>query len=187
MTASLRDAFVEKVTAVMDRDVFLRNNTNKQGSWRFPLTDDKKLDDVSLSTNEARTVAKGLQHLVDVCVEAYPQDYKDSWSNTCAKFNVTMVHLDSKKHFKYEDMCELQLAADEFCDVYISLTGRDGMTNYFHNLHTGHYSYFLLKYGNLHRMSQQGWENVNGRFTREAIIITPRRGVALMVAASFCQ
>ena len=89
MTASLRDAFVEKVTDVMDRDVFLHKHTNKQDSWRFPLTDDKKLDDVSLSNNEARTVANGLQHMIDVCVEAYPQDYNDSWSDACAKFNVS--------------------------------------------------------------------------------------------------
>jgi len=68
MTSSLRDAFVEKVTGVMDRDVFLRKNTNKQGSWKFPLTDDKKLYDVSLSNNEARTVTKDLQHLVEMCV-----------------------------------------------------------------------------------------------------------------------
>ena len=40
------------------------------------------------------------------------------------------------------------------------------MTNYFHLLHAGHYSYFLLRYGNMYRYSQQGWENLNGRLKR---------------------
>ena len=62
------------------------------------------------------------------------------------------------------DMC--QLAADDFCDEYVDLTGRDGMTNYFHNLRSGHFSYYLRKYGNLYLLSQQGWENVNSRFKR---------------------
>ena len=40
------------------------------------------------------------------------------------------------------------------------------MTNYFHALRAGHFSYFLLKYKNLYRLSQQGWENVNSRLKR---------------------
>ena len=40
------------------------------------------------------------------------------------------------------------------------------MTNYFHILRAGHFSYFLEKYGNLYLLSQQGWENVNSRWKR---------------------
>ena len=63
-------------------------------------------------------------------------------------------------------MCKFQLDADEFCDAYFLLTGRDGMTNYFHLLKAGHYAYFLRKYHNLYRYSQQGWENINSRLKR---------------------
>lgn len=38
------------------------------------------------------------------------------------------------------------------------------MTNYFHLLYVGHFAYFLSRYGNLYKYSQQGWENINGRF-----------------------
>ena len=40
------------------------------------------------------------------------------------------------------------------------------MTNFFHILRSGHFSYFLRKYGNLYLLSQQGWENVNGTYKR---------------------
>jgi len=68
--------------------------------------------------------------------------------------------------FRLEDVDEFQLRADEFCDIYCGLTGRDGMTNYFHILRAGHFSYFLHKFGNLYLLSQQGWENVNSRWKR---------------------
>ena len=40
------------------------------------------------------------------------------------------------------------------------------MTNYFHILRAGHFSYFLEKYGNLYLVSQRGWENANSRWKR---------------------
>ena len=60
-------------------------------------------------------------------------------------------------------MCQFQHDADAFCSSYFAVTGRDGMTNYFHALRAGHFAFFLRKYKNLYRLSQQGWENVNSR------------------------
>ena len=51
--------------------------------------------------------------------------------------------LESKQEFEFIDIAEFQLLADEFCDAYFSLTGRDGMTNYLHLLKAGHFSWFL--------------------------------------------
>ena len=68
------------------------------------------------------------------------------------------------------------MLADEFCDAYFSVTGRDGMTNYLHLLKAGHFSWLLNKYGNLYRLSQQGWENVNGRFKRKYFQNSQRGG-----------
>ena len=61
---------------------------------------------------------------------------------------------------------QFQLCADKFCDAYFALTGQDGMTNYFHILQSGYFSYFLEKYKTLYLLSQQGWENMNSRFKR---------------------
>ena len=75
-----------------------------------------------------------------------------------------MEMLESKEEFNQDRADNFQLLADEFCDVYCQLTGRDGMTNYYHILRSGHFSYFLAKYKSLYLLSQQGWENVNSRF-----------------------
>ena len=64
--------------------------------------------------------------------------------------------MDSKLEFRPKDVNAFQLLADEFCDVYCGLTGRDGTTNYVHILRTGPFKYFLEKYGNLYLLLQQG-------------------------------
>ena len=74
-----------------------------------------------------------------------------------------MCLLQSHKHFKSADIDEFQQLADEFCEIYVDLTGQSGMTNYIHCLHSGHFLYFLRKYGNLYLVCQQGWENINSR------------------------
>ena len=75
-----------------------------------------------------------------------------------------MVRLEDA--FRFEQVCKFQDAADNFCAAYRALTGRDGMTHYFHLLQAGHYSFYLLKYHNLYRYSQQGWERFNSRLKR---------------------
>ena len=44
---------------------------------------------------------------------------------------------------------------------WINLIGYDGITNYIHLLGAGHIRYFLKKWRNLHRFSNQGWEAYN--------------------------
>jgi len=59
--------------------------------------------------------------------------------------------LSSKYEFEFEDIADFQRSANEFCDVYFALTGYDGMINYFHHYHSGHYCYFLKKYSNIYK------------------------------------
>ena len=43
----------------------------------------------------------------------------------------------------------------------MDLIGYDGITNYIHMLGAGHIRFFLKKWKNLHRFSNQGWEAYN--------------------------
>ena len=51
--------------------------------------------------------------------------------------------------------------ADDFFSAWLGLIGYDGITNYIHMLGAGHIRYFLKKWRNLHRFSNQGWEAYN--------------------------
>lgn len=106
----------------------------------------------------------GLHHLVPLCVE--DDETRFEWISCIDKYKETTEKLSSRKHFEFIDICSFQKSADEFCEIYFRLTGRHGMTNYFHCLYAGHFSYFLRRYGSLYKYSQQGWENVNGVLKR---------------------
>jgi len=54
-----------------------------------------------------------------------------------------------------------QNKADDFFSGWLDLVGYDGITNYIHLLGAGHIRYFLKKWRNLHRFSNQGWEAYN--------------------------
>jgi len=54
-----------------------------------------------------------------------------------------------------------QKIADDFFSGWLDLVGYDGITNYIHLLGAGHIRYFLKKWRNLHRFSNQGWEAYN--------------------------
>jgi hypothetical protein len=53
------------------------------------------------------------------------------------------------------------LLADEYFRKWIALAGYDGVTNYVHMLKAGHVRYYLRKWRNLNRFSNQGRENYN--------------------------
>ena len=54
-----------------------------------------------------------------------------------------------------------QIMADDFFALWLDIMGYDGVTNYIHLLGAGHIRYFFLKWRNLHRFSNQGWEAYN--------------------------
>ena len=108
----------------------------------------------------------GLECLVVTCTADYSPEYTNEWILACERFVNIISMLESKEEFSQAAIDKFQLAADEFCDLYCGLTGRDGMTNYFHILRCGHISYFLEKYKNFYLLSQQEWENVYSRFKR---------------------
>jgi hypothetical protein len=111
-----------------------------------------------LSNSLARKFVDNFVIVVQVCCELEPMEEQEDWMKIVKEFRTVANWLDSQEHFDFEKLAAFQLDVDMFCEAYFWKTGMDGMTNYFHLLFAGHYSYFLLKYGNLYRFSQQGWE-----------------------------
>ena len=55
-------------------------------------------------------------------------------------------------------MCEFQCIADDMLAKWLDLVGYDGLSNYIHMLGAGHIRYYLVKWENLNRFQNQGWE-----------------------------
>ena len=78
-------------------------------------------------------------------------------------FKEIMTSLERKEDFTEEDINLLQDKINLFADLWLGLHGDEGMANYTHYLVSGHVTYFLRKYRNLYKYSQQGWEYLNWR------------------------
>ena len=136
----------------MNKDVLLcsEHHLNDSGGWRFQLTEKRQLGDINLQNNVACKFVQGFEHLVKFCTGRYRDpSYTQKWLYAVAKLRVVAEWLDSCKQFRFEMICEFQNDVDEFSLVHFEITGRDGMTNYFHLLHAGHYTFFFITYGNL--------------------------------------
>ncbi len=69
--------------------------------------------------------------------------------------------MQQKADFSNQNIDTFQSHADDFFRRWINLTGYDGITNYVHMLGAGHIRYFLMKWKNLNRFQNQGWEAYN--------------------------
>ena len=141
----------------MNNNILRRASCNAEiGQWWVPLDkkDTKKLGDVKLLGAASTKFLAGLEYLVKICTVDYGDDYTNKWIDASRKFVTVITLLESKKELNQVTIYNFQLSADECCDVYCGLTGRNGMTNYFYIIHCGHFSYFLEKYKNLYLLSQ---------------------------------
>ena len=166
----IRD-FVGNVSGVVNRDVFGRVHLHEddQTGWKVPMTPDgKELGEISMDGSTAKMFMVRISHLIDVCLGEHPlgQDYVADWKECMQSYRDMWDLMSSRRELSFDDVCHFVYISDIFMGRYTALTGRDGMTNYFHMLRDGHIASALETYGNLYRYSQQGWENINSVMKR---------------------
>ena len=99
-----------------------------------------------------------------------------------------MEKVRQKEVFLDDDMIILQKQIDEWYADWVSVTGKEGMTNYIHVLSIVHVMYYRDKYRNLYRFRNQSWEPLKKREKRMHLQITQRRGGAWKIyhTRSYC-
>jgi hypothetical protein len=132
------------------------------------MPDGKTLGEINMDDPTCKLFDRGMDYLIDVCIGDHslgPQYFAD-WKECMSGYREVRAIMNSKAEFGFDDVCAFVMKANSFMERYIALTGQDGMTNYFHMLYAGHIAYYLLKFRNLYRLSQQGWENINSIMKR---------------------
>ena len=66
-----------------------------------------------------------------------------------------------REDFSDEEIEAFGTHCDDCFELWVDLTGLEGMTNYIHMIGSGHMTYYLREWRNLYRYSQQGWEALN--------------------------
>lgn len=175
------NAFLDRVQSVVNRRIFGREELHEEDTtgWKVPMKPDgKQLGEITMDDSTCKLFDTGMDYLIDAAIGSHslgPQ-YVADWKECMAGYRQVRALLNSRKEFDYDDVCAFVSTTDAFMERYVALTGRDGMTNYFHMLRDGHFAYYLKKYKNLYRLSQQGWENVNSVMKRSFHRGTQRGG-----------
>lgn len=175
------DLFLDEVSRVVNRQIFRRPDLHEEDNsgWKVPMKPDgKQIADITMDDPTCKLFDSGMDYLIDVCLGShrFGNQYVTDWKECMNGYRLVRAMITSRKTFEYDDVCAFVVTADSFMERYVALTGRDGMTNYFHMLRDGHVAYYLLRYRNLYRLSQQGWENVNSVMKRSFHRGTQRGG-----------
>jgi hypothetical protein len=120
---------------------------------------EKVLGQLTLENTKMRTVMGELNMLIDYCIVDVSDAAK--WKLATEYMTSALEKMRQKDDFSREQIISFQGDVDEFAQVWMQLYGHSGMTNYIHMMMSGHLSYYMFKWKNLYRYSQQGWEALN--------------------------
>jgi hypothetical protein len=87
-----------------------------------------------------------------------------------------MMTLGQTQDFTDSDIDRLQVDIDAWNARWVALCGREGLTNYTHLLNSSHVTYYLRRFRNLYRYSNQGWEYQNSQMKYVYLHRTNRGG-----------
>ena len=164
-----KENLVTEIESIMNKDVLVKKNgniKNSQGQWKVPLGTGHQLQEVSFSNRYARRVVKNLNLLLPVCTGNMAAETQVKWKKSIELYKLSMEQVRSRNHFNEPRLLSFQKTVDDFADLWLDLNGKHALSNYMHDLFSGHVFYFLKRYGNLYRYSQQGWEHIMGILKR---------------------
>jgi hypothetical protein len=86
---------------------------------------------------------------------------QERWLDVASNLSKILDTLNKREEFTDDEIDMLDNDIHSMSKVWIVMFGREGMMNYFHLLTNGHAIYFLRKWRDLYRYSNQGWEYQN--------------------------
>jgi hypothetical protein len=61
-----------------------------------------------------------------------------------------------REDFSEVDVKDFQTMANDWFEKWVTMFGRDGLTNYTHMVSSTHLAFYMTTWGNLYKYSQQG-------------------------------
>jgi hypothetical protein len=123
----------------------------------------KKFRKICLDINRTRKVIENFELLVDVAVTDNAWAIK--YATCIPNYRDDMIILRQHLEFTDDDIEQFQNHMDTWFQKWMQQHASEGCTNYTHQLSSRHIAEYMLKWRNMYRFSQQGWENFNHVFT----------------------
>lgn len=174
------DRLVKQVERIVNTQIL--GSPLRPTNWRLIESKDrsgkKVVGDQTMPNRHVRLFIHSLDKLVDVCLDVDSDERALKWKECVAIYRDMIKVLRQKEDYTKEEIANWQQDADTFFLLWMDLHGRDGLTNYFHMIGAGHIEYFMYRYRNLYRYSQQGWESLNALIKSFFFRRTQRGGYA---------
>jgi hypothetical protein len=129
--------------------------------WSCPYDDkEKNIGTICLDNERTRMAIDYLEELIVFCIP--DMDDQIEWSLTIEFYRQAMIQLRKKEDLSDEEILAFQWDIDQYGQHWIDINmGAEGVTNYVHDLISGHIADYLFHWRNLYIHSQQGWEALN--------------------------
>jgi hypothetical protein len=131
----------------------------RKANWYLKKNANNGLGHQSMPNYYAREFMDNIELVADICF--VDDKRKAEFLEMCHNYNMFIRCARKREDLTDEEIEQCQDYADKFYAQRIELFGYDGITNYIHMIGAGHFKHFLVKYRNLYRFSQQGWEAYN--------------------------
>jgi hypothetical protein len=135
-----------------------------KGNWRLSTTQnsnkEKTIADQGMPNTHVRRFMDAFDQLADI-FSWHDEERKEQWKKLMEHWRKLIEMAGQREDFSDEEIDAFGTQCDDFFELWVDLTGLEGMTNYIHMIGRGHITYYLRECRNLYRYSQQGWEALN--------------------------
>ena len=172
-----RKKYIAAVTDCMEHCVLGNIEHDRVHHWKLPVTAKGKLAPRSMTNDHARKCMEGMNQLAGIVYSeeldessTNPQQIrkgnarlKSQWQQLVKRYFAMMRQMRQHSDFSDAQILTFHKKTAQFMDSYCSIYDNDSskITNYIHIIGAGHLTYYLRKYRNLYKFSQQGWEALN--------------------------
>lgn len=172
------------------REMELIINDNAMGSpgnpGRYSIPVDEREGTILDITMDGKTSQKLLSKFDNTLIELLMDEEdsgcddvdRESWVQVFGHLQNMFDTMSHHEDFSDEQLDALQECFDTFTELWITLCGRDGISNYIHLIITGHLMYYLRKWRNFYRYENEGWEHLNSSIAYYYFNRTQRGGSA---------
>lgn len=169
-----RNKYITKAERCTQTKLLGDEASKRVSQWQLPFVDGK-IQPKTMTNVASRKCIMGLKALVDVVFSGEldqqslnPQharlqneSQRGQWHALLDACVEMMTLLRKKEDFTDEEIDVSHVLMATFMAQWVRLMKGQSITNYMHTLGSGHLQFYLKKFRNLHRFSQQGWEALN--------------------------
>ena len=163
---------IEQVNEVVNSQIL--GTQRRKSNWTVNLTKEGTVAEQPMTNNHTRKIINNFELILPICVSDPEQRQK--WLECIELWREVVETARQKEDFLDDQIDLFQHLCDVFFQKWIDLHQRDGIGNYIHMVGAGHLSYYLRKWRNLYRYSQQGWEALNSQIKTVYFRRTQRGG-----------